>query len=277
MLLLNPQPVVSDAFRAAFGVEDIDGHRTAGHGRGAEGPSVERSDDGEEHQRSRDEVSGEEQREAEVADQQDLLAGEAVDDEAAERPHAQRRQGVAAQYDADHGLSGREGVAQVERQQRCQQIECKEQHEIGDPHLHVVAVPQNGSLLSGFCFGHDMQGFLASFPPGRIRNRAGDRPALRRAVLRRRALRPADRSDLRTSLSGCKNSDFVVMLHLRERRIAVAGAGRGYMPPPFSNPETVARPCTTREWGGRSVVCQTLPPITVSCPIRTRPRIDELE
>lgn len=80
--------------------EDIDGHRTAGHGRGAEGPSVERSDDGEEHQRSRDEVSGEEQREAEVADQQDLLAGEAVDDEAAERPHAQRRQGVAAQYDA---------------------------------------------------------------------------------------------------------------------------------------------------------------------------------
>lgn len=49
------------------------------------------------------------------------------------------------------------------------------------------------------------------------------------------------------------------------------------MPPPHSKGDMVARPCTTREWGGRSVVCQTLPPITVSCPMHTRPRIDELE
>ena len=136
------QSVVSDPFGAARGVEHVDGHRAAGHGRGAERRAVHRAHHGEEEQRAGDVVAREEQREAEVADQQHLLAGETVDDKPAEGPHGKGREGVAAEDESDHRLVGRKGVAQEERQQRRQQIEREKKHEVGDPHLQVVAVPQ---------------------------------------------------------------------------------------------------------------------------------------
>lgn len=61
------QTIVSDPFRAAFGMEHVDGHGAACDGSGAEGAAVQRADGGEEHYRSGYEVSGKEQREGEVA------------------------------------------------------------------------------------------------------------------------------------------------------------------------------------------------------------------
>ena len=158
------QPVVSDPFGAARGVEHVDGHRAAGHGRGAERRAVHRAHHGEEEQRAGDVVAREEQREAEVADQQHLLAGETVDDKPAEGPHGKGREGVAAEDESDHRLVGRKGVAQEERQQRREQIEREKKHEVGDPHLQVVAVPQcrPRRAVPVFLLRHHRRMFLVS-------------------------------------------------------------------------------------------------------------------
>lgn len=107
------QAVVADTLRAAFGVEHVYGHGATGYGCGAEGASVQCTYGGEEYERTCDEIPCEEQREGKVTYQQHLLAGESVDDKAAEGTHGQRREGVSAQYDSYHSLAGRECVAQV--------------------------------------------------------------------------------------------------------------------------------------------------------------------
>ncbi len=110
------QSVVADALRTARRGQHIDSHRAVGNGRKAERRSVQRTHDGEKEQRPRCQITGEEERKKEIADQQHRLTRKRIDHIAAQHPHRQSRKRIARQHDADSLLVGAERLAEVERQ-----------------------------------------------------------------------------------------------------------------------------------------------------------------
>lgn len=103
---------------------------------------MERPDDGEEQQRASQQIAAEADEVEQQAHHQHPLPGEAVYDEPTEGPHQQRRQRIARQHQADHVLRRAECLAQIQRQQRCQQIKGERHREVRRHHLPVVAVPE---------------------------------------------------------------------------------------------------------------------------------------
>lgn len=103
---------------------------------------MEGADDGEEQQRGRSQIAGEADEEEEETIHQHLLAVERIDDEAAERPDEKGRNHVARQHDADGVLIGLKPLRQIDRQQRREQVEREEQHEIAAHHFAILPVPQ---------------------------------------------------------------------------------------------------------------------------------------
>ena len=119
-----------------------DGHGGVGHGGGPERRAVHGAHYGEQRERARQQVASEESEIEEQSYEQHALARERVDDETAERTHEQRRERIARQHQAYHVLAGREMLAQIERQQRCEHIKCKCHAEIGSHHPQIIPVPE---------------------------------------------------------------------------------------------------------------------------------------
>ena len=88
-------------------------------------------------------VAGKEDGEGGKTNHQHRLAGEGVDEIAAEGAEQQCRNGIARQHETYHVLRGTKMLAQIERQQWCEYVEGEEEGEIGHHHLAVVAVPES--------------------------------------------------------------------------------------------------------------------------------------
>ena len=73
--------------------------------------------DGEQQQRSCSEIACKEDGEGGIAHHQYCLAGEGINEIAAERTEQQCRDGVSRQHQSYHVLCGPESLTQVERQQ----------------------------------------------------------------------------------------------------------------------------------------------------------------
>ena len=81
----------------------------------------------------------------------------------------------------------------------------------------------------------------------------------------------------KTNFGQDTTESFLSLCQTNPQGRSAPAPGEGSIPPPSSKVEMLARPERPANRGGRSVVCQTLPPMTESWPIRTRPRIEELE
>ena len=79
--------------------------------------------DGEEEQCACSEIAAETDEVEKEADEQNPFPWKAVDEESAERSDQKSRDGVAGEHQANHVLTCTEAVGQVEREQRCEQIE----------------------------------------------------------------------------------------------------------------------------------------------------------
>lgn len=115
--------IVADALRASRRGEHVDGHRAVRHRRGAEGSTVQRSDHSEEQQRTGQQIAPKADEIEQQAHHQHPFPWKAVHDETAEGPDEQGRQRIARQHQTYHVFCRTKGFAQIQRQQRCQQIE----------------------------------------------------------------------------------------------------------------------------------------------------------
>ena len=136
------QSVVADAFIASAGRQNINSHSTIGHRRGPKGRSMERSDDGKPQQGSGDNIAAETYEVGKEAYEEHTLARKAIDYEPAERSYEEGSDGIAREHHSNHVLGSAVCLAQIKRQQGCEQIEGKRQREVGYHHLPVVAVPK---------------------------------------------------------------------------------------------------------------------------------------
>ena len=136
------EAVVADAFGAARGREDIDGEGAVGDCGDAEGDAMECADDGEEEKRASGDVADEEEGKDDEEEEKDLLAGEAVDQIAAEESSDERHDCIAEEDETDGILVGLESVAEVDGEQRGKEHEREENHKISNPHLGVVGIPE---------------------------------------------------------------------------------------------------------------------------------------
>ena len=112
------QPVVADGLVAAARWQHVDGHGAVGHGQGPEGTAMQRSDNGEQQQGARRQITCKEDGKAGKAHHEHRLAREGVDHIAAERTEEQGSDGISRQHQSDDVFRGMKVLAQVERQQR---------------------------------------------------------------------------------------------------------------------------------------------------------------
>ena len=136
------QPVVAYALGAAARGQHIDGYGAVGHGNGAEGCAMQGAHNGEEQQCASHQIACKEDEKQEKAHHEHLLARETVHHIAAEGAHEHGGDRVARKHQSNHILGGAKAFAQVERQQRGEQIEGEKQQEIGCHHLDEITVPQ---------------------------------------------------------------------------------------------------------------------------------------
>ena len=135
--------VVADAFGTPAGGQHVDGNGRVGHSEGTKGTTMQRADDGKQQERGGRQITSEEDGEGRVADQQHGLSWKGIDNKAAERAEQQRRQRIARQHQADDVLCRTEVLAEIERQQRREDIEGKEQRKIRRHHLAIIRVPES--------------------------------------------------------------------------------------------------------------------------------------
>ena len=147
------QPVKPDALVATRSGQHVDGAGAVGHRHRAEGRAVERAANGEHENGASCDVASEAHEESRETQHEHLLAREAVDDVTAKGTHDERSHGVAAQHDAYHVFSGPKLLAEIQRQQRGEEIECKIKQEVGRHHLDVVGVPKSLGVESA-CLCH---------------------------------------------------------------------------------------------------------------------------
>ena len=129
--------------------QHVYGARAVGHGDGTERAAVQRAADGEHEYGAGGYVAGEAHEEGREARHEHFLARETVHHVAAERAHDECRHGVAAQHYAYNVLSRAERLAEVQRQQRREQVEGEVEQEVGGHDLHVLLVPKY--FLVGLC------------------------------------------------------------------------------------------------------------------------------
>ena len=96
---------------------------------------------GEHQQCSRCYISREADKEKEEANHQHLLPVEGIHDEAAERTNQKGSDDVAGKENTDGILIGAKHFRQIQREQRCKQIESKEQREIRCHHPDIIPIP----------------------------------------------------------------------------------------------------------------------------------------
>ena len=137
------QAVVANALVSSRRGQHVDGHGAVGHGCRAEGCAVDCADDGEKQQRGGQQIGAEAEEVEKQAQEQHFLAWKTVGKVAAEGSHHESRERVARQYESNHALRGAEILAQVERQQRREQIKGERQREVGCHHSPVVGVPES--------------------------------------------------------------------------------------------------------------------------------------
>ena len=106
-------PVIAYTLAPPGGRKHINRHRTVGHSGCTERRTVQGAEDGEHDQAPCQRISAKQKEVGEQAQQQHLLAGEAVNEEAAERTHQQCQQRIAGKNQPYHILGGMEGLTQI--------------------------------------------------------------------------------------------------------------------------------------------------------------------
>ena len=145
------QPVIADALVAARGGQHVDGNGGIGHGARPERSAVESAHHGEERQSARQQIETVEYETQQHKENQHLLPVERIDDISAERPEQQRGHGIARQYQANDVFCRAEMLAQVDGEQRCEDVEGEEQRKVRYHHLDILFVPK--SLFFRWCHG----------------------------------------------------------------------------------------------------------------------------
>ncbi len=117
------QTVVAQSFAPAGRGHDVYHDGVASHGHHPERYAVYDAEHDEQGKEARHHVAGEDGDEDEVGEQVKRFPGERVEQVARERTDAERRDGIARQYETDHGVRGVEVLGQVEGQDGGEQPE----------------------------------------------------------------------------------------------------------------------------------------------------------
>ena len=117
------QTVVAQSFTPAGRGHDVYHDGVASHGHHPERYAVYDAEHDEQGKEARHHVAGEDGDEDEVGEQVKRFPGERVEQVAGERTDAERRDGIARQYETDHGVRGVEVLGQVEGQDGGEQPE----------------------------------------------------------------------------------------------------------------------------------------------------------
>ena len=149
------QSVESDSFISPACRKNVDGAGAVGNRYGSERTSVQGSADGKHQDGAGCNIAGKEDGEGRETDHQNLLARKAVNHISAERTNDEGGNRIAAQHNSNHIFRGSKIFAQIEREQRCEQIEGEIQQKVGSHHLDVVCIPK-------FLFHHFLE-FVLTF------------------------------------------------------------------------------------------------------------------
>ena len=136
------ETIKSDAFVSPAGRQHVDGAGAVGYGDGSEGSAMQCSANGKHEDCACCYVSGKEDGKARKAQHEHFLARETVYHIAAKWAHDKGCHGVAAQYDAYGVFGGSKSFAQIEGQERGEEIEGEVQQKVCCHHLDVIGIPE---------------------------------------------------------------------------------------------------------------------------------------
>ena len=100
-------------------------------------------DDGEQKQGGGEDVAGKQDGEAGEAHHKHLLSWKGIDEVSAEGSEEHGHDGVARQHSPYHILGCPEMFAEVDGQERCEEVEGEKEREICYHHLAIVLIPKS--------------------------------------------------------------------------------------------------------------------------------------
>ncbi len=109
---------------------------------------MQSTENGKHGQTPRNQIPAEEYRRQEIKQQQYRLARETVYKETAERANAQCRYGIARKDQPNQLLVSTIRIAQIQREERCEEHKSEVHQEVAAPHFQIIAVPKFLFLLA---------------------------------------------------------------------------------------------------------------------------------